>query len=142
MVLTNPDLLNAGPDGCHRLPFKRLQSALYPVELKSGHASGAIRERTQGVQRITEESEILQRGNIQKLVSAGKSGPPGYSRRPVPGSSAEPWLRQGTVPGVYQIGDVHPRSWIETGSPVGTGTPSRTASSVLQRGVGISSTRT
>jgi len=44
--------------------------------------------------------------------------------------------------GVYQIGDVHPRSWIDTGSTFGTGTPSRTASMVLQRGVGISRTRT
>ena len=44
--------------------------------------------------------------------------------------------------GVYQIGDVHARSWIETGSPFGTGTPRRTASIVLQRGVGISRART
>jgi len=43
--------------------------------------------------------------------------------------------------GVYQIGDVQARSWIVAGRPFGIGIPSATASYVLQRGVGISSTR-
>jgi hypothetical protein len=43
--------------------------------------------------------------------------------------------------GAYQIGEVQARSWMLTGRPSGIGTPSATASRVLQRGVGISITR-
>lgn len=43
--------------------------------------------------------------------------------------------------GEYQIGDDQARSWIVAGSPSGIAIPSRAASRVLQRGVGISSTR-
>ncbi len=52
-----------------------------------------------------------------------------------------PALRR-ELAGVYQIGEVQARSWMEAGSPFGIGNPSRTASRVLQRGVGISRTRT
>jgi hypothetical protein len=43
--------------------------------------------------------------------------------------------------GVYQIGLVYARSWVDTGAPFGIGTPNRNASIVVQRGVGISITR-
>ena len=46
------------------------------------------------------------------------------------------------APGAYQIGELHARSWIVAGSPPGIAMPSAAASRVLQRGVGISSTRT
>jgi hypothetical protein len=52
----------------------------------------------------------------------------------------KPLARKAHFPGVYQIGDVQARSWMDTGKPFGMGTPSRAASRVLQRGVGISIT--
>ena len=44
--------------------------------------------------------------------------------------------------GVYQIGDDQARSWIVVGMPSGIGRPLFTESKVVQRGVGISKTRT
>ena len=43
--------------------------------------------------------------------------------------------------GVYQMGELHARSWMLTATTSGGGTPSCLAWIVVQRGVGISSTR-
>ena len=43
--------------------------------------------------------------------------------------------------GLYQIDELQARSWMLAGSPFGMAMPNRAASMVLQRGVGISSTR-
>ncbi len=83
---------------------------------------------------------VVRRRGVQRQRpgSAGRRRRHGAVHRVLAGRAPE-----GTQPaGVYQIGDVQARSWIETGSPFGTGTPRRAASIVLQRGVGISRTRT
>jgi hypothetical protein len=49
--------------------------------------------------------------------------------------------RVGESGGAYQIGDDQPRCWIFSGASWGNGRPFWIASSVLHRGVGISSTR-
>jgi hypothetical protein len=51
------------------------------------------------------------------------------------------WAQIYAFDGVYQMGDVHARSWIVAGALLGIGKAFFIASSVLQRGVGISSVR-
>jgi hypothetical protein len=45
------------------------------------------------------------------------------------------------MPGLYQIGLVYARSWVDVGAPSGIGIPNRNASYVDHLGVGISITR-
>ena len=45
-------------------------------------------------------------------------------------------------PGLYQMGEVYARSWTVAGTLSGRSTPKNAASYVVQRGVGISRTRT
>src|SRR5262245_55167498 len=68
------------------------------------------------------------------------------------GATAPFFLRSATVTpglaplrasalGVYQMGELHARSWTVAATTSGGGTPSCLAWIVVQRGVGISSTR-
>ncbi len=88
-------------------------------------------------------------GDSSAYGRAWIAGVPSFSPPPppVPEPGALALLGVGLVApaaagGAYQIGDDHARSWIVAGRPSGIGTPSATASRVLQRGVGISMART
>ena len=76
---------------------------------------------------------------MRSLISCVVSATPPCSSRLATVSARDRIRVRSSPDGVYQIGELHARSWIWVGA--GASIPNLAASYVVQRGVGISSTR-